>query len=195
MDIPALVILFSFIVSICIVLLLRFFKVERLQALTIQLFSISTIWLCVTLLGEFVFPWAGNATCSIYLGCVEGFAGYDAFEHLFFGIAAALAIVWLSQRFPEYSILHSEAWKTALTVIATIALIAVLWEMLECAHDALRLNLLHEPLRNIRLHINLLDQPTNLDTMGDLTFSLVGSVIGFFLLYIRGTDVSSRTRR
>ena len=51
----------------------------------------------------------------------------------------------------------------------------------ECARDAIRLDVLHEHLLNFRLHINLLEQPSNLDTMGDLTSALVGAVMGLFL--------------
>jgi hypothetical protein len=112
---------------------------------------------------------------------VTGFAGYDAFEHLFFGVALVILIVWLCEHFPKYCITHPERWKTALIVVAVVVFISVLWEILECTHDALRMNVLHESLRNFSLNINLLDQPTNIDTMGDLSFGLVGAIVGFFL--------------
>lgn len=184
MDIPTYIVLSAFGVSIAIVVILRLLHVSKSRLLGTLLVSISTIWALLTIGGEFVFTWAGNTACSKYLGCVSGFFGYDAFEHLFFGIAAALAILWLCARFPKYSILHEKRWKAFLTVVAIVALIAVLWEILECAHDYFRIDVLGEHLFNFRLHINTLDQPTNLDTMGDITFSLIGSIVGFFLTII-----------
>ena len=179
---PPLIILCSFLILIAIMILLNIFHVPKSRALKFLLLSTFIIWFCVTFFGEFLYFWAGNSTCSKYLGCVAGFAGYDAFEHLFFGILATFSIVWLCRHFPKYSILDSNKWKNFLVIIATIALVSVLWEITECAHDALRVDVLHEALRNFSLHVNYLDQPTNLDTMGDLTFSLIGSIVGFFLL-------------
>jgi hypothetical protein len=60
--------------------------------------------------------------------------------------------------------------------------VAVIWEFVECAHDAFRLDILHQPLRDVRFHVNLLDQPSNLDTMGDLFFSIVGSLVSFLFV-------------
>ena len=181
MDIGTQVIIGAFVLSLILVVLLKLSRTSHLRKLAILSLSFTALWAVVTCLGEFMYAWAGNTTCSKFLGCVDGFVGYDAFEHLFFGIAAALVLVWLSKRFPEHSILHSERWRSALMVVAAIALLAVLWEILECAHDALRVDILHESLRNVSIHVNLLDQPSNLDTMGDLIFSLVGAVVGFFL--------------
>ena len=86
-------------------------------------------------------------------------------------------VAWISTMSPAPG-------KSALAIVATVALIAVLWEIGECAHDAFRLDILHEPLRNAFTHIDLLDQPTNLDTMGDLTFSIVGACIGLLSLLL-----------
>ncbi len=181
MGVPTYIIIASFLVSILVIVLLRVFRVSIKRSRAVLLIAISIIWAGVTFFGEIVYFAAGNATCSKYLGCVDGFFGYDAFEHFFFGVMGTLLIFFLCERFPKYSILHSSKWKNFLIIIATIALVSVLWEIAECAHDAIRLDILHEPLRNVRLNINLLDQPTNLDTMGDLTLSLVGSIVGFLL--------------
>ena len=180
MHIPEYIILFSFVILIATLILLKIFHVPRARYLKILLITNVIIWFCVTFFGEIVYFWAGNATCSPYLGCVAGFFGYDAFEHLFFGIAGTLGIFWFCEHFPKYSLFHTNKFRNFLVIISIVAFVSVLWEIAECAHDALRVDILHEPLRNISLHINLLDQPTNLDTMGDLVFSLLGSVIGFF---------------
>ena len=178
MDIPTLIILCSLAASAALFVAVWASRVSRKRALAILFASIGALWLSLTVFGEFIFG-AGNSTCSKLLGCVEGFAGYDAFEHMFFGIVAALAIVWLCEHFPKHSILHDKRWKSVLTVIAIVALASVVWEMAECAHDAIRIDILHEHLRGF--HLNLLDQPTNLDTMGDLTFALLGGFIGLFM--------------
>ena len=142
---------------------------------------VSLWWICMTIMGEFIYAWAGNTACLKYIGCTQGFLGYDAFEHLFFGIAVTLLIVFLSKRFSRLSVLENKKWKSFLVIIGIVMLVAILWEVIECVHDAIRLDVLHESLLNFRLHINLLDQPTNLDTMGDLTFTLIGAIIGFFI--------------
>ncbi|MFZ2804472.1 MAG: hypothetical protein WA001_04570 [Patescibacteria group bacterium] len=193
MDTPTYVIIAALIASLVSIILFRLSRLPKVRALGNLSLSISAIWLCITVLGEHVFTWAGNATCSAALGCVSGFFGFDAFEHLFFGVALALVIVFLCMRFPKYSILHSERWKTVLTIVATVVLVSVLWEIFECIHDAFRVDILHEALSNLRLHIDLLDQPSNLDTMGDLSFAMLGSVIGFFLTV--GKKAGSKTRK
>ncbi len=180
MDTPTIIILCSIVASLALVVTLRLLHVARKKSLSIMLAFIGIVWLALTIFGEFIYG-AGNSTCSKLLGCVEGFGGYDAFEHLFFGVVLVLAIAWLSEHFPKLSLRSDRRWKTALTFIAIVALASVLWEMGECARDAIRLDVLHEHLLNFRLHINLLEQPSNLDTMGDLTSALVGAVMGLFL--------------
>jgi len=141
----------------------------------------TAVFLIICIMGEGIGgSLASNPSCLKYLGCTNGFFGYDAIEHLFFGIAGTFVLIWLFQKFPKYSILKEKRWKNILIIVSLIALMSVLWELLECAHDVFRVDILHQTLVNWRLHINLLDQPTNLDTMGDLTFDLIGSVIVLF---------------
>jgi hypothetical protein len=182
MDAPTYIIFAALLIVFGAAILLRNIDVQGTRANAGLFLITSLIWLIITLCGEFLYTWAGNVMCSTYLGCVNGFLGYDAYEHFLFGIAAAFALISISDRYPRYSVLNEEWWKTALMIIAIIALISVIWEMIECAHDALRLDIFHEPLRNIRLRINLLDQPSNIDTMGDLTMSLAGGLAGVFLI-------------
>ena len=128
-----------------------------------------------------------NHSCLKYIGCSVGFFGYDAIEHFLFGVTATLSLVLLFEISPKYSILdlNSKYWKNILIIIISVMFISVLWEFLECAHDVFRSNLLNQILINRKLNINLLDQPNNLDTMGDLFFSLIGSIIPFFFIKIK----------
>ena len=144
----------------------------------------TTIFLILCILGEGLGGSLGsNPMCYKYLGCTEGFFGYDAIEHLFFGISAVWIISWIFQKYPKYSLLHGKRWKNVLTIIALIMLVSVAWEFFECAMDSFKVDILHQTLVDWKLHINLLNQPTNIDTMGDLTFSLLGSTAS--LLFIK----------
>lgn len=114
-----------------------------------------------------------NDKCFAVLGCNVGFFGYDALLHFVSGIMDAVVIVWLARKFPSISLFHQRFWKNFLIVIALVALIAVSWEFGEYCHDQFRMNVLHE---NLTMP-NHLDQPSNADTMGDLTFSILGSAL------------------
>jgi hypothetical protein len=143
-----------------------------------SIFALSStiVWLAVTSYGE-LFDGAPNSGCYPYLGCDSGFFGYDALEHFLFGFAAVWIIVWLCQKFPRYSILNEEFWKSVLILVALVTFIEVIWEIGECFRDAYLLDIVHEQLLNFRLHINYLAQPSNFDTMGDITFNLLGSLL------------------
>lgn len=130
--------------------------------------------------GDLISGLGANGECSKYFGCITGFFGYDAVEHFVTGLASVWILVWLCRRFPKYSILQSEKFKSVLFILSFIMLCAVIWEFVECAHDIVRQSVFHEVLFNRRLHIDLLDQPTNLDTMGDLSFNMLGSIIALF---------------
>ena len=141
----------------------------------------TTVFILVCIFGEGISgSFGSNPSCYKYLGCTEGFFGYDAVEHFLFGIAAIWILVWIFQKFPQHSILNNKRWKNVLILLALVAFISVAWEFLEASHDAFRVDILHQTLVNWRLHINTLDQPTNLDTMGDLFFSLFGSMVALF---------------
>ena len=188
MDIPTYIIIFAFAISIIIILLLKLLNISQIKSLKIKFLSFSVIWILVTSFGELIYHWAGNtAVCSKYLGCTPGFFGYDAFEHLFFGIALIFFIIWFCKRFPKYSILYSSWWKDVLVLIAIVALVSIMWEFMECAHDFFRVSFLHEQLVSYRLHFqfNYLDQPSNIDTMGDLAFSIFGSVVALLFTNLK----------
>ncbi len=141
------------------------------------------IWLLVTAYGEFL-NGAPNSACYPYLGCDAGFFGYDALEHFLFGLTAVGAIIWLCERFPNYSILRGNRLEMGLVLISLVCFIAVLWEIGECFRDAYLLDIAHIRLLDLRLHINYLAQPSNFDTMGDLSFTLLGSAISLLLLLL-----------
>lgn len=143
----------------------------------------TVVWSLVTAYGEF-FNGAPNSACYPYLGCDEGFFGYDALEHFLFGLGAVWVLAWLCEKFPAISILHTAQWKNVLVLVALVALLAVLWEAGEWFRDAYLLDIAHQPLLNLRLHINFLAQPSNFDTMGDLSFALFGSIIALPLVLL-----------
>jgi len=156
------------------------FKNYKYSSIAFIALSVTVVFFVLCLLGEVLGNWGSNLVCYKYLGCTDGFFGYDAIEHLFFGLALVLVIIWFCKKFPLYSILNDKRWKTVFILIASAALISLIWEFFECAHDAFRISILHETLFNFRLHINSLDQPTNIDTMGDFAFSLLGSILAVF---------------
>lgn len=140
--------------------------------------SATAVFLLACVFGEGLGgSWGSNTACSPIFGCTSGFFGFDAVEHFLFGVAAAWILVWIFKARPRFSLLHGTRWKNVLTVVAIVALVSVGWEHLEMLHDLFRTDILHQSLVNFRLHINLLDQPTNLDTLGDLFFAIVGSFI------------------
>lgn len=141
------------------------------------------IFSAVTSYGRF---WSGatNSVCDIF-GCYGGFFGYDALEHFLFGFAAVCIIVWLFEKFPRYSVLHEERLKSAFIVVSVAVLIAVGWEIGEFLYDAFLVDAMHQSLLALELKVNLLSQPNNFDTMGDLTLSLLGSLLALPLLRYR----------
>ena len=180
MDTPTYVIITGCIALFTIVFYARIGGISQFKKILVLIISSAAIFVTTTLLGEAIFAWAGNSTCSTYLGCVSGFFGYDAAEHFFFGAMAIWILVALCQKFPAYSILHTEFWKMALTLVAMVAFFSVLWEIFECGYDAFRISILHQQLLSFRLHIDYLAQPTNFDTMGDISFSLLGGLFALF---------------
>ena len=156
-------------------------KYANYSSLAIWATVTTAIFLITCILGEGLGgSLGGNDMCYKYLGCTSGFFGYDALEHFLFGIAAVLIIIWLFKKFPKFSMFYSEFWKNFLVIISLVMLVSVFWEFAECAHDYFRIEILHQSLVNFKLHINHLDQPTNIDTMGDLTFALIGSIVSLF---------------
>ena len=152
------------------------------QILNIVAVTSVTIVLGLSLLGNYGPSLMTNDKCFSWLGCNIGFFGYDALIHFISGTMDVALIIWLMTKFPSFSLFHNRFWKNLLTVVALVALIAVLWEILEFSHDYFRMNILHENLTTP----NTLDQPSNTDTMGDMTLSLLSatttaSLLGSFM--------------
>lgn len=157
-------------------------KKYHFPRIAVMTLSIMTLWIVVCYFGEIV-GLAANGTCYKYVGCTDGFFGFDAIEHFLFGVTLVWGVIWACRTFPKYSILRIKPFETMVALISFVALIAVFWEFAECAHDAFRLYVLNNSyLLNFRLHIDLLDQPTNLDTMGDIAFSLFGGIVSLFFI-------------
>jgi len=137
------------------------------------------IYVLADLFGEFApaTGWGFNTQCLRFIGCTTGFFGFDAIEHLLSGFVIFLVLLLFFRKYPQWSPLTGVWWKDALILIAAVNLISFAWELVECAHDVFRVAILHERLYSVRLNIDLLDQPTNLDTMGDMTFNVLGSAI------------------
>lgn len=154
---------------------MRFFTITSSFAGTLAFYS-TIVWAVITAYGE-LFGGAPNSGCYPYLGCSSGFYGYDALEHFLFGFATIWIIIWLFKKFPHYSLMHDKFWKSAIILIAIVTLIEVIWEIGESFRDAYLLNIAHVQLVNLKLQINYLAQPSNLDTMGDIAFNLLGSIL------------------
>lgn len=137
----------------------------------------------VFFLGEFGLGWAlgwmDNSLCFRYFGCNAGFFGYDAFVHFLGGILEATFMLWLAKNYRRLNIFHETFWKNLFVLIAIVALISISWEMFEFSYDHVQTNLLHEDI----LHpYDVKLQPSNDDTMGDLTFGLLGALSAIVIL-------------
>jgi len=131
------------------------------------------VWVVLGSLGIWGPHLMANGVCYRLLGCNSGFFGYDVVVHFVSGIMDATLIVWLMRKYPSANMLHGRFWKDFLVIVSIVALIAVSWEFCELCHDQFRMKVLHE---NLTVP-NRLDQPTNDDTMGDMTFSIFGAAV------------------
>ncbi len=114
-----------------------------------------------------------NDKCFQILRCNAGFFGYDGLQHLLSGFGIATIVIWLALRFPAHNVLHAKFWRSFIVIIALVIFVSFIWEMGEMLSDQFSIRILHE---NIVVPNNM-EQPSNIDTMGDMTFSLVGGVI------------------
>ena len=130
------------------------------------------------ILGKFGPVLIANAKCYKFLGCNAGFFGYDAVLHFVSGIVDATAIIVFFRKFPKLSLFRTNFWKNLIIIAALTALISLSWEIGEFSHDQFRINILHENL----VATNHLDQPSNADTMGDMTFAEIASILTALLI-------------
>ncbi|HZS42901.1 MAG TPA: hypothetical protein VFA52_01645 [Candidatus Paceibacterota bacterium] len=181
MDTATYLIIGGFVAGIAGTVILKSIKLTPKQFFGWMLVLFAGIYIIIQIYGAVEYAYVANADCHKYLGCGVEFFGYDAFEHFFSGLLFWFLILWLCQLFPKYSILHESRWKNFLILVSLSTLFFVLWEIGECLHDIFRLQIVHEPILSYNLRFNLLDQPTNLDTMGDLIFGLLSSIVGFLI--------------
>ncbi len=83
-------------------------------------------------------------------------------------------------RYPQYNVLHTKIWKSALTVFALVALITLAWELYEFFLDYFDMFVIHTNAS----YFDTLAQPSLIDTMGDATFELLGALVGLVLLRV-----------
>ncbi len=127
-----------------------------------------------------------NDLCFKYLGCNAGFFGYDALVHLTSGIFEAPILIWLYEKYYNIGLFHDlkrhDFLRNLVILIALITLICFGWEMVEFLYDQFRMDILHQTLF-IPGHLNNLVQPSDTDTMGDITFGMLGGIIGGFISF------------
>jgi len=157
------------------------FKLSKLGLLTTY---VTIVYVVCDLAGEIMGNLGSNYQCLRFIGCTTGFFGFDAIEHFMSGASFLLLIALFMRKYPKYSLLVGNRFKDAFVLVCVLALIAVCWEIGECAHDYFRVVFLHEQLFSVRLHINVLDQPSNLDTVGDLFFNTLGAIVASFFMNV-----------
>lgn len=118
-----------------------------------------------------------NSRCFPIVGCNSGFFGYDGIAHIVGGILWTIAFIWLMNRYPRLHILHKSFVKSFFIIIACIALLHIAWELYEYILDILdSYNLQRD------LYFHEIAQPGNADTIGDLTFGLIGAICGSLIV-------------
>ena len=120
-----------------------------------------------------------DGLCFSYVGCNSGFFGYDAFVHFCAGVAGTLFFVWLCRTYPSIDILPATRRGRLLVIFASVMLCGFFWELLEFSGDLISVHILHLSV----LHPNNLSQPTNADTMGDMSFNGLGSLVALLFLW------------
>ena len=142
-------------------------------AFSVTVVVLVIIFLTGWIVGAFGPTLMNNNTCYALLGCNAGFFGFDAALHFFGGITIATLIIWLMRRFPAVTMFHERFWKNFLTLIALASFIAISWELVEFSGDHFKMKILHEDL----VALNQLKQSGNSDTMGDMTFFVLGAAL------------------
>lgn len=130
-----------------------------------------------------VYPfWMDSSLCFKYIGCNAGFFGYDALLHCISGGAGVLFFLWLNERKPGLQLLPKRQSVRIFLLLSAIALLSVCWEISEYSWDLFRtLSGFHVDL----LHFYQPGQPSNADTMGDLTANLAGASATLVFIRVR----------
>lgn len=109
----------------------------------------------------------GNGLCFPILGCNIGFGGYDGLVHFVSGICIGLGLLWLTRRQAKQFVL----WALG---------IALGWEGVEWAYDAVRAEALHMDLLS---PANIMTQPSGIDTVGDIVLGCLGTALVYAVYY------------
>ena len=152
-----------------------FFKASKLD---IAFLSSTLFFAAAEFFADSSFWFIENSRCFHYLGCNAGFLGYDVVVHFFCGIFDAMLVVWIGEKYLHLNILHSHFWKNALIIVMAVAFFAIVWELYEFILD----NFAASFLNHIPPSFNQLAQPGNSDTVGDMTFGILGAFTGVFIL-------------
>ena len=83
------------------------------------------------------------------------------------------------RHYARFNVMHKEFWKTVVVLVAMVAFLAVAWEAWEFSVDHFKMDVLH---MNLISPVNVLLQPTNSDTMGDIVCTILGSMAGLSIL-------------
>ncbi len=132
------------------------------------------IFLIATYIGD-QGGWTANQYCPNYISCVVGFFGFDAMQHFLGGAISLFIIGFYSDMYPEYSLFHENRVKNFLILLSVSIFLAFMFEVGEMSHDAWRFGIRHISQSMSGAH--QLDQPMNLDTMGDMFFHSIASMI------------------
>ncbi|MFA6253824.1 MAG: hypothetical protein WC640_01005 [Candidatus Paceibacterota bacterium] len=151
---------------------------QRRSRLGIVFAVLLPVYIFLMLSGDIWSHFMSNDLCYRYLGCNSDFFGYDGLVHFLSGVIIALAVVLTERRYLERTININKQWLRALMIMGIAALIGIVWEILEFSYDHFKMDFLHFNL----IHPNILAQPNNTDTVGDLTLGLLGALATICLL-------------
>ncbi len=138
------------------------------------LFFSILFFIIITRIGDHA-GWTANNYCPNYFSCTIGFFGFDALQHFFGGIISLFIIGYYSELYPQYSLFHQNKVKNFVILLSVSIFLAFMFEGGEMVHDAFRFGIRHIA-ESVSGH-HQLDQPTNLDTMGDMFFHAIASMI------------------
>ena len=143
------------------------------QKIGILYFTITffIVFFVLHVLGYYGPKFMDNSKCFQYLGCNMGFFGYDALTHFISSVMISSFVVWLMKKKIQINILHDSFFRNLVVIITIMMFITFSWEFAEYSRDQFRIKVLHENIT----HPNCRDQASDSDTMGDMTFSILGA--------------------
>ncbi len=146
---------------------------SKLTAIEKWVVSVSAAFVTLEFILGYGLGFMKNTQCFRYFGCNAGFFGYDALVHFTGSILEIAIVMWIMEKYPRTNLLTNNFWKNLLLLVAIEALLGISWELLELSFDQLRIYVLH---MNLLFPTNHLAQASNTDTMGDLSFGILGAL-------------------